>query len=179
MGISRRIYFVLGICALVVAMAGLIVGKKKEQAYIEALETHHDFTLLDDTDDLFQLNKFPANERLLLIFTPSGIPTNTVKPFYEFSRHLGDFAKAGIRVKMVTRTNREIVANFKRAARFDERVLLDVGGVVGRSAGAWPSIDPVTYWTYVLTDRQFKIHWTKMSEAPLSYEEVRAALPKN
>ncbi|MGE3261701.1 MAG: redoxin domain-containing protein [Bacteriovoracia bacterium] len=172
MGISNRMYLVLGVCAMLVAGGGLLVGKQRERAYIEALQSHHDFTLLDDADELFQLNKFPKDEKLLLIFTPDGIPTSTVKAFYDFSRHLPQLAASHIQVKLITRMNKEIVANFKRVTRFEGRVLLDMGGAVGRAAGVWPTIDPVTHWSYVLVDNQFKIYWTKLSEAPLAFEEI-------
>ncbi|MGZ3694992.1 MAG: hypothetical protein ACXWQO_12595 [Bdellovibrionota bacterium] len=178
MGFGKRIYFLLGIVALCVAISGLMVGRQREKAYLEALETHHDFTLIDDADDFFRLNSLPKDERLLLIFTPDGIPTNTVKAFFDFSLHLSDLAKDKIRVRLVTRTNRDIVANFKRAAHFDERVLLDVGGTVGSAAGAWTMLNPTTQWTYVLTDSQFHIFWRKAAEAPLSYEQIKAELPK-
>jgi peroxiredoxin len=174
---NSRLFLLVAVCTVLVSAAGLLVGKKKEKAYLESLETYHNFTLLDDNDQLFELNKFPANQRLLLIFTPDGIPTDSVKATYDFGTHIADLAKKKTSVRLVTRTNKEIVANFKRVARFDAPVLYDMSGVVGRAAGIWPGLDPVDYWGYSLIDNQFHIFWQKTSVEPLSYQEVLTNLP--
>lgn len=174
---GNRMFMILGACALVVAGAGLVVGKKKEKAFLEALQVPRDFMLLDDADDVFQLNKMPANQRVFLIFTPDGIPTAHVKPFADFSRYLPEFAKRQIQVKMITRMNKEIVANFKRAAHFEARVLVDMSGAVGRAAGAWPTLEPVGHWHYALVDNHFNILWEKRADVPLAYEAIARELP--
>lgn len=175
-GNSRLLLLAL-MCTVIVSAAGLLVGKQKEKAYFESLETYHNFTLLDDSDNVFELNKFPANQRLLLVFTPDGILPSTVRAMYQFGTHIPELAKKKTSVRMVTRTNKEVVANFKRAAQFEAPVLYDMSGVVGRAAGIWPTLDPVDYWGYALIDNQFHIFWQKTSPEPLSYEEVLTGFP--
>ena len=152
---SRWIFFALAL--LLVGGGGLIVGKVKEREYVSALYSRKDFTLLDDGGDFFRLGSLPSQKLALLIFTPDGIPLETVKPFYEFGRHIDDLRAKGIEPFLVSRTNREIVKNFKRASRFGARILLDVGGTVGNIAGAWQQLQPVATWTYALVDREFQI----------------------
>lgn len=167
-----RWVIILTVCALLVAMAGLVVGRRKEKAYLASMNTHGDFMLMDDTENFFELSKMPAGKRLLMIFTPDGIPTNSVAAFHAFSRHLTDFAKQGIEVKLVSRTNKDIVMNFREAARFEGRVLFDVGGTVGRIATAWPTNNLVNDWTYILTDNKFNILYGARAPEPMSYEEL-------
>ena len=57
MGFSRQVYFVLGICALIVAMAGLYIGKQKEKAFLEAMIAENRFR-----EDLYhRINVIPVN----------------------------------------------------------------------------------------------------------------------
>jgi peroxiredoxin len=154
-----------------------VLGKVKERDYLAALYERRDFTLLDDNGDFFQLSSLPRKKLALLVFTPDGIPPRDAKPFHEFSLHLGELRGQGIEALLVSRTNREIAKNFKRATRFPGRLLLDTGGSVGRNAGIWPGIELISYWGYALVDNEFHVLWTALSEnAPLGYEKLIAEL---
>lgn len=161
---------------LIVCAAGLMLGKFKEGDYLTALYERRDFTLLDDSGEFFRLNSMSPKKLALLVFTPDGIPVETVQPFAEFSKHVADLAAQGIETYLVSRTNREVVKNFKHAAHFPERLLLDTGGTVGRNAGVWPSNGPVAYWAYALVDREFHVLWMKTNEFPLPYEQLMQEL---
>lgn len=169
-------FFLLALIA--VGGGGLLVGKVKEREYLGALYRRHDFTLLDDQGDFFRLSALPEKKLALLIFTPDGIPVETVKPFYEFSRHLDDIRQKGIEPYLVSRVHKEIVKNFKSATHFGSRLLIDVGGVVGRNAGVWQGFQPVSYWAYALVDRDFQVLWSANSDLPLSYTHLMGELNK-
>ncbi len=171
--INRYKWIGLLAVTLVVCGGGLVLGKYKERDYMQALYERRDFTLLDDSGNFFQLSSLPQKRFALLVFTPDGIPTDSVKPFREFSLHLDELRDYGIEAMLVSRTNREIVKNFKHAAHFNGRLLLDVGGSVGRNAGIWQGMGLVSYWGYALVDREFQLHWTALAEnAPLDYEQL-------
>ncbi len=169
---SRFKWYGVFVSLFLVCGAGLMLGKFREKDYLSALYERRDFTLLDDRGDFFRLNSMSEKKLALLVFTPDGIPVEMVKPFAEFSRHVDDLQKQGIETYLVSRTNREIVKNFKYASRFPERLLLDTGGTVGRNAGVWPSVEPVSYWAYALVDREFHVLWLKTHEFPLPYEQL-------
>jgi peroxiredoxin len=170
-------YAAAAVALLLVGLAGLAVGKRKEGDYLSALYERRDFTLLDDKGDFFRLNSLPERTLALLVFTPDGIPPETVKPFYEFGRHVDDLRLRGIEPFLVSRTNREIVKNFKRASRFSARLLLDTGGTVGRNAGVW-DYQPVATWSYALVDRTFHVLWLANSDEPMAYDELMKELRK-
>jgi peroxiredoxin len=176
--LGKKRYLLFAVVSIIVASAGLYLGKTREKDYLSGIYGRTDFTLLDDSDDFFRLSALPANERLLLIFTPDGIHPATVPAFMAFSRHLEDFRQRHIRVALITRTNKEIVANFKRASGFKGKVLYDLSGTVGRIVGVWPSLQPVTHWGYVLLDAQFNQHFVQVANAPVSYEELIAQIPQ-
>ncbi len=167
-------WILLAVCALFAIGGGLILGKVREKDYIGQLYSRATFTLLDDTGAFFDLAKFPEGKKLLLVFTPDGIPPSTVKPFYEFSRQLKKLAD--MEVVLVTRTNREIARNFKTAAHFPGRMLLDPSGTVGRLAGIWPGMEPVEHWGYVLTDRSFQLYWGTVEKAPIGFQQLQAGI---
>lgn len=178
MGNNPRIkWYVFAACLMIVCTGGLILGKNRERDYLGALYERRDFTLLDDQNEFFRLNSLPAKKLALLVFTPDGIPTDTVKEFYDFGLHLGDLRAKGIETFLVSRVNRDIVANFKRASHFSGRTLLDVGGSVSRNAGVWNGSVTLT-WAYVLVDREFHILWQATSERPMSYEQLVEELKK-
>lgn len=175
---GKQRYLWVGVCALIVATAGLYIGKLKEKDFLDELYLHRDFTLLDDNNDFFTLSAFPRDQRLLLIFTPDGLPPEAVGPFAEFSRRLADFQQRKIQVMLVTRTNKEIVMNFKAAARFPGRVLSDLSGTVGRTVGVWPSLDPVDHWGYVLVDHAFNQLFAQVANRPVSADELLRQIPR-
>lgn len=171
-------YRSLGIFAaiLLAAGGGLMLGKWKEKDYLSSLYERRDFTLLSDSGDFFRLGAVPANRLVLLVFTPDGIPVEAVKPFFEFSKHLDDFQSQGVEVFLVSRTNKEILRNFKRASGFNAPVLLDAGGAVGRVAGFWPGPNPVISWGYALVDNQFRVYFSSAEEQPIAYEKLASQL---
>lgn len=173
----RPKWFVVAFLLLAVGVAGLVVGRNREKDFIGALYERHDFTLLDDQGDFFRLGALPEKKLALLVFTPDGIPPATVKPVYEFGLHLDELRRKGIETFLVSRTNREIARNFKRAANFGARLLLDTGGVVGRNAGAWGP-QPSATWAYALVDRSFRVLWLANSDAPMSYERLLGELSR-
>lgn len=162
----------LAMAFVVAAGGGLLFAKLKERDYLGAMSGYHDFTLLDDKGEFFRLNSLPETSLALLIFTPDGIPTASVKPFFDFSTHLDALKDKGLDVFLISRTNREIVRNFLRASHFTSRFLVDAGGVVGRNLGVWPSIQPVSTWAYVLVDRNFRVYWTRSDKEPIPYESL-------
>jgi peroxiredoxin len=168
----RAKWYYFAVALVLVCGAGLVFGKVKERDYLGSLYERHDFTLLDDEGEFFRLGTLPAKTLALLVFTPDGIPPETVKPFYEFGRHLDDLRGKGIEPFLVSRTSREIVKNFKHASHFRARLLLDVGGSVGRNAGVWPGLRPVTTWGYALADREFHVLWLATSDQPMAYEQL-------
>ena len=89
-----------------------------------------------------------------------------------------DLRAKGIEPFLVSRTNREIVKNFKRASRFGARILLDVGGTVGNIAGAWQQLQPVATWTYALVDREFRLLWVASADQPMAYDGLIKELKK-
>ena len=67
--------------------------------------------------------------------------------------------------------------NFKEAARFPGRLLLDTGGTVGKNAGVW-DYKPVITWNYALVDGKFHVLWLANSDEPMSYERLTEELRK-
>jgi peroxiredoxin len=174
---QRVKWYLFAFTLMVVCAGGLILGKTRERDFMGALYDRHDFTLLDDQGEFFRLGAMPEKTLALLVFTPDGIPPSTVKPFYEFGRHVDDLRLRGIEPFLVSRTNREIVRNFKEAAHFGARLLLDTGGTVGRNTGAW-EMAPVATWAYALVDRSFHVLWLANSEEPMAYERLLGELKK-
>jgi peroxiredoxin len=174
---SRFKWYLVAAGLMVVAIAGLGFGKLREGGTIASLYERHDFTLLDDQGDFFRLGSLSDRTLALLVFTPDGIPVSTVKPFYEFGKHVGDLRAQGIEPFLVSRTNRDIVRNFKRGAHFGARLLLDTGGTVGRNAGVW-DFAPVSTWAYALVDRTFHVLWRADSDEPMAYEQLMGELKK-
>lgn len=174
--IGRFHWVTLGMAALCAAGGGFVLGKIKERQFLESAGGKRDFMLLDDEGEFFRLAELPAGRLALLVFTPDGLPTDAVKPFFEFSRHVRELERRGVEVLLVSRTNREIVRNFKRAAGFTARYLVDAGGAVGRAAGFWPGPEPVGEWGYALVDRDFRVFWAANGEFPLSYDRIEREL---
>jgi peroxiredoxin len=176
---SRRLkWYIFAFLTMAVCAAGLGFGKAKEQEVLSSFYERHDFTLLDDQGEFFRLSSLPERDLALLVFTPDGIPTNTVKPFYDFGRHLEDLRSQGIETFLVSRTNRDIVRNFKRASHFGARLLLDSSGTVGRIAGAWETTVPSVTWAYALVDRTFHVLWLANSDNPMAYDRLESELQK-
>jgi peroxiredoxin len=163
---------------LLSATAGLLVGKVQEKNYLGSLYARTDFTLLDDKGEFFQLAKFPSTRLLLLVFTPDEISPRLVPPFAIFSRKLKELEKTGVDPMMVTRTNREIARNFKEAAGFTARLLVDTSGSVGRNIGIWADLNPVSYWGYALIDNKMQVYWASKEPRPLTFEELLAEFKK-
>lgn len=174
--LGRLKWFFVAFVVLATAAAGLFLGKSKEGEYLNSLYARRDFTLLDDSGDFFTLSSLPEKTLLLLVFTPDGIPVDSVGPLHVFSRHLGDLKGMGIETMLISRTNRDIVQNFKRAAGFPGRLLLDTGGTVGRIAGVWEGIEPASYWGYALVNQRFETLWLAKHNTPLSFTELKKAL---
>jgi len=164
--------------ALFTATAGLMLGKFKEKDFISGLYERRDFTLLDDQGEFFQLSKQPSSRLLLLVFTPDSIHPSLVAPFREFSGRIDDLKNLGIDSFMVTRTNREIARNFKEAARFPSRLLVDTSGSVGRNIGIWPDMNPVNYWGYAVLDNHMRVFWASTESRPMTFEELLVELKK-
>jgi peroxiredoxin len=171
---SRWIWLL--VAGLITAISGLLIGQLKSKDYLAQLYQRNDFTLLDDSGDFFQLSKFPDKKFLLLVFTPDGIHPDFVKPFFEFSKQAKNLL--GVEVMLISRTNRDIVRNFRDGSAFKGRLLLDTSGSVGRVTGIWPSMEAVSHWGYVLTDRDFQLYWTTTASRVLSYQEVRDRVEK-
>lgn len=178
MSLWRRRWFLLLLAGSITGIAGMIIGKIKEKETLSRLYERHDFTLLDDSGNFFQLSSLPKGELALLVFTPDGIPTDTVKPFFDFSLHLAELRARGVEVFLVSRTNREIMKNFKRAARFDAPALYDPSGTVGRLTGAWPGYQLVSDWSYVLIDSSLQLIWGMRAKMPLTYADLQEAWRK-
>lgn len=177
-GGRRFKWYGMAAVALLTAGAGLLVGKWKEKDYLGLLYERRDFTLLDEQGEFFSLSSLPQRKLALLVFTPDAIPLEAVRPFRDFGRHLEDLGAHGIETLLVSRAHREIVKNFKGAARFQARLLLDAGGTVARNAGVWEGIGFVPYWSYALVDREFRVLWSATSDAPMEYARLRAELGK-
>jgi peroxiredoxin len=154
------------------------VGKLREKDFIGSLYARRDFTLVDDQGKFFTLSELPERELLLLIFTPDGISPRTVAPFRAFGQHLPEFTRQGVRVALVSRTNREIARNFKAAAHFTSRLLIDTSGTVGRLIGIWPTGMAADYWGYALVDREMNVYWAKTEQQPMSFERVQEEFRK-
>lgn len=163
---------------LIISGSGLMLGKLRERDYVSDLYQRHDFTLLDDKGEFFRLQSLPERKLALLVFTPDGIPPTAVKPFYDFSKHLGDLSNQGIETYLVSASNRDIARNFKNAAGFSSRLLLDTGGTVGRNAGVREGIGFMQYWAYALVDKDFRLYWSAKDDQPLKYEELITLLKK-
>lgn len=177
LGRYKWIWLVLSL--MLTATVGLIMGKSKEKDYLAGLYERRDFTLLDDAGDFFSISKLPERTLALLVFTPDGIPVNAVRPFYEFGRHVDDLRKMGIETMLVSRTNREVVKNFKAAARFPARLLLDTGGTVGRNTGIWEGFEAAPYWGYALVNNRNEVLWLERSEGVMSFEALKKTLNEN
>ena len=178
-GNPRIKWYLMGAALILTCSGGLMLGKLREKDYLSGLYERRDFTLLDDKGEFFRLNSLPEKKLALLVFTPDGIPVDTVKPFSEFAKHLGDLQAKGIEPLLISRTHREIVRNFQRAAGSSMRFLVDMSGTVGKVAGAWPGTQLVSYWAYTLVDREFHVLWQATSEnGPMSYEQLMGELKK-
>jgi len=176
--IAKYRWFFFALITLGVAAGGLWLGKSKEGDYMSRLYARQDFTLLDDQNEFFQLSKFPSSRLLLLIFTPDSLHPDLVKPFREFAKTLREFQGLGIDIHMITRTIREIARNFKEAARFNGRLLLDNSGTVGRNIGVWPDNNPVGTWAYALMDNKLQVYWAEAYGQPLTFKELMAELKR-
>jgi|GEM_PF-3789072 len=174
--IARYKWFFAVFALLATGAAGLLVGKSKEAGYIKSLYERRDFTLLDDSGNFFSISSMPEKTLALLIFTPDGIPVAAVKPMYEFSLRLDDLRKMGIETMLISRTNRDIAKNFKNAARFPARLLLDTGGTVGRNAGIWDEPGAANFWGYVLVNRHNEVLWMARQAEPKTFAQVKAEL---
>jgi peroxiredoxin len=178
MGTNPRLkWYAFAISLMLVCAVGLLLGKTREKDYLSALYERRDFTLLDDQNEFFRLNSLPAKTLALLVFTPDGIPVDEVKEFYDFGIHLLDLRAQGIETMLVSRVNRDIAANFKRATGFKGRLLVDTGASVSRNAGVWNG-NPVAVWSYSLVDREFHVLWEATSVRPMSYATLVAELKK-
>lgn len=174
----RLKWYALAMALMLVAGGGLMFGRYKEKDYIGGLYARSDFTLLDDAGEFFRLNSLSPKTLALLVFTPDGIPTQAVEPFYAFGRHVDDLRARGIEPFLVSRTHKDIAKNFKRAAHFTARLLLDAGGSVGRNAGVWQGTMPSTTWSYALVDREFHVLWNASADAPIAYDQLMEELRK-
>lgn len=173
---ARFKWFFAVFVLLATGAAGLLIGKSKEAGYMRSLYERRDFTLLDDSGNFFSISSLPEKKLALLIFTPDGIPVSAVKPMYEFSLHLGELKKMGIETMMISRTNRDIAKNFKHAARFPERLLIDTGGTVGRNTGIWEEPGPANFWGYALLNRHNEVLWLAKQAEPKTFVQVKAEL---
>ena len=174
--LARYKWLLFALAVMGAASGGLLLGKSKEKEYLASLYRRSDFTLLTDQGDFFTLSALPAKSLALLVFTPDGIPVSAVRPFHEFAGHLSDLRKIGIETFLVSRTNREIVRNFKTASRFEAPLLLDTGGTVGRNTGIWEGLAPANYWGYALVNHAYEIFWVERSQVPLDFEELSKTL---
>lgn len=168
----QRKWLLMALVFFSVLGIGLFVGKVKDSDRIIKMYERQNFTLLDDSGGFFRLSDFPKEKKLLLIFTPDGILPPDVVPFFQFSKFLPRLQKEKIDVALITRTNKEIVKNFKQAAKFPERILLDESGTVGKLIGVWPDPTPVDYWSYALTDANFKLYWLTTTKQILGVDEI-------
>jgi peroxiredoxin len=166
----------MAVALLLTGIGGLLLGKARESEYMKSLYARTDFTLLDDSGDFFSISSLPEKKLALLIFTPDGIPVETVKPMHEFSQHLDDLRKMGIEPMLISRTNRDIVRNFKHASRFPARVLLDSSGTVGRNTGIWDGLTGATYWGYALVNRRNEVLWLARENELMSFEKLKKTL---
>lgn len=167
----------LAFIVVVIAAMGIIFGKIRGAGFIEQMYERKNFTLLDDKGDFFELKNLPEKRFALLIFTPDAIPTNMVQPLYDFGKTKEFFQVKNIELILVTRTNSEIVKNFKRASKFPGRLLIDTSGTVGKIAGVWEDKVAI-HWSYILTDNKFHIYWQEKSPQVLSLREVEQAWAK-
>jgi peroxiredoxin len=168
-------YFVI-FAILATGAAGLLLGKSREADYMRSLYERRDFTLLDDGGNFFSISSLPEKTLALLIFTPDGIPVDAVKPMYEFGLHVEELRKMGIEAMLISRTNRDIAKNFKHAARFPARLLLDTGGTVGRNSGIWEEPGPAAFWGYVLLNRHNEVLWLARQAEPKTFAQLKADL---
>lgn len=176
---APKIKWILAILVLLgVSGIGLFVGKWKNSDSVSQMYSRQDFSLLDDSGAIFRLKDLPKEKKLLLIFTPDGLPPIEVVAFFNFSQNLFKLQKLGIEVVLITRTNREIVRNFKLAAKFPGRILLDPSGSIGKLVGVWPEPTPVDYWAYALVDSNFKGFWLTTNKVLFSIDDVLKKLPK-
>lgn len=166
----------LVLTAVLVAGSGFLLGNFQNKDYVARIYDRSDFILLDHEGEFFQLSKFPANKLLLLVFTPDGIPPADVKPMYQFARNVPKLE--GVEVMLITRTNREIVKNFRAASHFEGKILVDASGTVGRILGIWPSQESVSHWGYALIDREFRGYWVTTTPRILTFDEVRERVEK-
>ncbi len=177
--LSRYKWFIMIAVLLATGAGGLFLGKTKEADYMRSLYERRDFTLLDDSGDFFSVSSLSEKTLLLLIFTPDGIPVSSVKPTFELGLKLDELKKMGIEAMLITRTNRDIAKNFKKAARFPGRLLLDTGGTVGKNCGIWEGTAPAEQWGYVLLNRQNEVLWLAKQTEPKSFAQIKAELNAN
>ena len=175
---GRLRWLIVLMVSLVVATAGLMLGKRKEGDYLRSLYARTDFMLLSDDDEFFRLRDFPKQKLLLLVFTPDALPPEIVPPFRSFARRVPDLRVKGVEVMVITRENREIARNFLNAAGFSSKLLLDHSGTVGKNLGIWKDNLPVSYWGYAVVDSGLNLYWSDTSPKPLTYDEVWAQLEK-
>ena len=155
---------------LIISALGYFFGKIRGAGFIEQMYERRNFTLLEDNGNFFELKSLPEKRLALLIFTPDAIPSNMVKPLFDFGRAEEFFRSKNIELILVTRTNSEIVKNFKRATRFPGRLLIDSSGTVGRLSGVWGEGE-AKGWGYLLTDNKFGLLWRHSSPQVLGVRD--------
>ncbi len=175
---NRYRWVLILICFAMAAIGGLFFGKWKEKDSIARMYARTDFTLLTEKGEFFQLSKLSKDKLLLLVFTPDELSPKLVKVFHQFFLELPRLEKLGIEVKMITRTNREIVRNFKQSAGFDRDLLIDTSGTVGRNLGIWPDLHPVDTWGYGLLNSQMQLYWAATDTQPMTVSEIIDELKK-
>lgn len=169
----------LAIVLVVVAVvgAGHYVWTQKKEAVFLQMDTVREITLLQDDGKFFLSRNFPAGRKILFVFTPDILPPSEVKNFYELSQGIPAMEKRNIEVILVSRIHPDIIKNFKNAARFPGKLLLDASGTLGRLYGAWPSPAAVLPWHYVVTDKSLQPGVKFSSPEALGFADVKKYLP--
>ena len=164
---------------IMVVVGGLIFGRVKEATYLPMLNERKDFLLQDYKGEFFHLSKMPKEKVYLLIFTPDEIFQKSVGPMAEFNLALKQIREKKVEVVWITRTNRDIVLNFRSACGFPGTLLIDMGGTVGKRFDLWPTIDTVRTWGYALVNSEGEVFKTLRSENVLTAQEVINLLDKS
>ncbi len=169
----------LTVALVVIAIIGgghYLWTQKKDSVFLE-MDTVRSITLLQDDGKFFSSNAFPAGRKILFIFTPDIISPSEVKAFANLANATPILEKKNIELILVSRVHKDIVKNFKYAAPFSGKLLLDASGTLGRLYGAWPGMNPVLQWHYVITDRSLRPESKFSSPNALGFSDLKKYLP--
>ncbi len=164
------------LCVIATLFAGNWYWNRQKGDFFRRLYGRGSFSLLDGDGKIFNTHDLPANQKVLFVFTPDGIPVSAVKPFRVFVKEIEREEEGKLQLVVVSRVHKDIVKNFLRAARFHGRLLLDPSGGLGRYLGARDSLESTHDWTVVLSDHDLKVTWSSSGKEVPSFKDLSKKL---